>query len=822
MQQCSRCGADFNDTLHSCPTCGTVVTHAAQPGGQQAPKNCVSCMEEIPYTALVCPHCKEKQPGRPVGTPQESWLGQLGKLWNSKYCVQCNALIQRDVQACPACGANQDSTPQPTAKRRKQSRQQTWPERLGEFWDSKYCVECNQRIKREDQQCPNCGAHQDGSTHPPPVVKNEPMNMVEETSQLQPAPIASYPTFPVTVLGTQVKTHETVVVSDVDRQSGMYVLGVQGVGKSSFLETIIYSDIYKGYPVIVLDPHGDLIEHVIAQLPEERVKNTYLLDMEDEAFPFGVNLFAAKKSRSAIEEAQAVDRVMHVFEVVWGDVLKQQNLPRYLRAATLTLLQNNGSTLVKMSDLFLDDGYRARLLKQVSDQSVRNFWEYQYNNLTPAARRKEIAPLINRLEALFMGRTLVKNILGQAETTIDFRKSIEEKEIILIKLPMKLVPLDAALIGTMLVAQVHAAIFSFANLPLEKRPGFSFYIDEFQNFVTNDIEEIFTQGRKFGSRLCVAHQGRFQLPEFLASATLTARSIITFQQPEDAKSLGHLYLQQANTIPQENIYPDVAKHLLSYSHPHPEIEKFIKHYVRPLQLMVKGNQIEITTFEQSIGQAVWHGGHTPKPKVRSPLPLVSPLLYEAEIKRDGELPLPYDLLVGFSNCGKGFYNVLEKASKETKAYLTKAEAVSSEQHINTLTSRLAGSKEQIDQLLDFLVTLRLVLHILAKEPLGEKKQQTVSDVVQTIVKLPKRHALVKIGTDIYEMKTLDTPAPVAPFELVKRKTIIQEQTRKKYCRPKDQVEKEFAQRGKKKDQETHASEEIKQDNNATWQPFEEV
>src|SRR6266568_2047556 len=132
------------------------------------------------------------------------------------------------------------------------------------------------------------------------------------------------------VLGIDIKTRKMVRVSGVDRQSGMYVLGVPGVGKSSMLETIIYQDICKGYPVIVLDPHGDLIEHVIAQMPAERLKDTYLLDMEDEAFPFGVNVFTGKKNQTGVEQARSVDRVMHVFEALWGDVLSQQGLPRYL------------------------------------------------------------------------------------------------------------------------------------------------------------------------------------------------------------------------------------------------------------------------------------------------------------------------------------------------------------------------------------------------------------------------------------------------------------------------------------------------------------
>src|SRR5437588_6814699 len=131
-----------------------------------------------------------------------------------------------------------------------------------------------------------------------------------------------------TLLGTNIHTGQPVWVSDQERQSGMYILGVQGVGKSSELELLCYQDMCKGYSVIVFDPHGDLIEHVIAQMPQERLKDAYILDMEDVAYPFGVNLFTRQKNHASLAEIQAVDRIMQVFEALWEDVLSQQHLPR--------------------------------------------------------------------------------------------------------------------------------------------------------------------------------------------------------------------------------------------------------------------------------------------------------------------------------------------------------------------------------------------------------------------------------------------------------------------------------------------------------------
>src|SRR5207302_7512434 len=45
-----------------------------------------------------------------------------------------------------------------------------------------------------------------------------------------------------TFLGFHPETQDYYVIPDADRYSGMYVLGVQGVGKSSFLENVIAQD----------------------------------------------------------------------------------------------------------------------------------------------------------------------------------------------------------------------------------------------------------------------------------------------------------------------------------------------------------------------------------------------------------------------------------------------------------------------------------------------------------------------------------------------------------------------------------------------------
>lgn len=575
------------------------------------------------------------------------------------------------------------------------------------------------------------------------------------------------------ILGTAA-TGEPVSVSDIVRQSGMYVLGIQGRGKSSLLEQIIYQDICKGYSVIILDPHGDLIDHCIAQMPADRLKDAYLLDLEDETHPFGVNLFSAKKHTSAIAQTQAVDRVMHVFEAVWGDVLKQQNLPRYLRAGILTLMQNPGTTLVDLYPFLQLDDYRQKLLRNVRDDGIKQFWQYQYDDLTPAARKRETSSLVNRLESLFMGRSLISNILGQSQTTIDFRNAIENREIIFIKLPIQTIPQDAALIGTMLIAQIHAAIFSFKDVPLAHRPTYSIFIDEFQNFVTTDIEEIFTQGRKFGSRLCVAHQIREQLPRYLAKTTIGAQTIICFQTThDDASDMSPVFSGMEHKTTDIDINP--LAQLDDY--PNPTVKEYWRDYIDKLD-DASGQRIKSGVVNKgTIREKIWtvypkldfgYGRLNTTPEdAGAALDLINILIYESE--KQGR--------------------VSEQHRRQVHDALKPLFTTGAYQKELTKPEERRGYEKCIRQ-------LDAVLAILIAQPIaGDSPTLAASDVAHQLQRLEHRHAYVKIGAEIFDMqRTLDTPARVNPQDEYRRQDQIRAQTRQKYCRPAYQIELEIKRR----------------------------
>lgn len=542
-----------------------------------------------------------------------------------------------------------------------------------------------------------------------------------------------------TPIGHHHETRDQFFIPTVDRYAGTYILGVQGVGKSRLLENLIAHDVHMDRAVIVIDPHGDLTVRCIAQLPENKIPKAYLLDMEDEKYPFGLNIFSGYMLDTIFAQSQAVDRVMHVFEALWSDILSQAYLNRYLRVSCITLLANPGTTLADMHPMLTDDSIRRQMLKNVTEPSVQKFWQTQYDNLSVSERRLRVEPLVGRLESLFMGRPLIGNIIGQRETSIHFRKSIENKEIIFIRLPLKTLPQDARLIGMFLVTQLHAALFSFGDLPENKRPGFSLYIDEFEHFVNSDVSEMFTEGRKFGAMTTACHQHRGQLPSYLQQATMTARTKICFRTtPEDAREMAHVFLNGHVAVKEEDIEPRAIEHLLKYGSDNEDVETLLQWYLRPVQSHKRGNSIEIAKPGSNMGRGFY-----------------STFLYTLDKRTLLTLDIHYPT------------GLVVEGAKGLRF------------------TRLPESNRE--QLYHFLFFLRSTMKHLAHYPIGKASALSTSEVARMLTGLPSRAAFVSSGEDTRVFYTDKTLPLVSVAEQRRRIYLIRDQTRVKYCKPKEEV-----------------------------------
>ena len=83
----------------------------------------------------------------------------------------------------------------------------------------------------------------------------------------------------------------------------------------------------------------------------------------------------------------------------------------------------------------------------------------------------------------------------------------------------------SALLAALLVAQIQKTALARANTT--HRTPFYLYLDEFQNYTTDNIEDILSESRKYALSLTLAHQFLDQLPREVRSAVLNNTGTMT-------------------------------------------------------------------------------------------------------------------------------------------------------------------------------------------------------------------------------------------------------------------------------------------------------
>jgi len=73
-----------------------------------------------------------------------------------------------------------------------------------------------------------------------------------------------------------------------DRSRHMYIIGQTGTGKSTLLLNMIAQDIIAGTGVAIIDPHGDLAESALDQVPLQRINDVVYFNPSDRDHPYSI------------------------------------------------------------------------------------------------------------------------------------------------------------------------------------------------------------------------------------------------------------------------------------------------------------------------------------------------------------------------------------------------------------------------------------------------------------------------------------------------------------------------------------------------------
>ncbi len=325
----------------------------------------------------------------------------------------------------------------------------------------------------------------------------------------------------------------------------MYILGATGTGKSTLLLSMINQDIENGKGLCVIDPHGDLIEKILPTIPEERLKDVIYFNPDDIGYPIGINLLeltAGLSEEESLREKEFItESIISLFHKLYSEKYSGPRMEYILRNTIHTAFTVPNSTLFTVYKLLINTKYRENVTSRLTDENLKDFWEYEFSKAGDYQKVKMISPITNKIGRFLFSAT-AKRILEQEKSSINFDEIIDSGKILLCNLSKGKIGEDTSeVFGILVMTKIQLAALKRARVDVSKRRDFYLYVDEFQNFATPAFAQILSEARKYRLSAILAHQtvSQIQDKDLVNVTHANTGSIICFRtaNPEDERMI---------------------------------------------------------------------------------------------------------------------------------------------------------------------------------------------------------------------------------------------------------------------------------------------
>jgi hypothetical protein len=274
--------------------------------------------------------------------------------------------------------------------------------------------------------------------------------------------------------------------------------------------------------VLLVDPHRDLAEATLAQVPAERRSEVVFLDVADRTRPFGLNLL---DTGLGWDRDRAVANALAVFQREWGERYWGPRMEDAFRFALLSLFEANLAlcaadlaggrvaqyTLLEIPTILSEPAFRRQVLGSVADPGVRAWWSDYFEPLDRRFQLELINPVLTKIHR-FEGNTASRHIVGQPASTIDPGAWLREGRVVIVNTARGVVGDNAAaLIGSTLLNLVTLGVAEQARVASAARRPITMFVDEFHTIPGADYEAILAELSKYGANLVLATQSLSRL-----------------------------------------------------------------------------------------------------------------------------------------------------------------------------------------------------------------------------------------------------------------------------------------------------------------------
>ena len=309
--------------------------------------------------------------------------------------------------------------------------------------------------------------------------------------------------------------------------------GPTGSGKSGLLANLVVADLKEGRGCLVLDGKGDLVEDLLARIPEHRMHDVILLDPASPGPVPGLRVFG-----QGSDPELAADVALNVMREIFKDSFGVRSA-QWLRAGLVTIAHDPEGSLGDLPFLFSDDAYRRRLVGKLRDPLLQATWA-AYEAMSAGERSNQLGAPLNRLGEL-LGRRVLRTVLSQPSPTLDFAEVLRHGRVVLVSVsPGQLGGPASRLLGALVLHAFFSAVQARTAIPPAKRTPFALVIDEPRVLadIPVPLDGLLERARGNAVGVTIATQSLSTLPNTVKSAALTnSATLLALRQTADDAEL---------------------------------------------------------------------------------------------------------------------------------------------------------------------------------------------------------------------------------------------------------------------------------------------
>jgi hypothetical protein len=284
-------------------------------------------------------------------------------------------------------------------------------------------------------------------------------------------------------------------------EKSVYISGKAGSGKTELLKVLIMANIDNGNSSqIILDIHGDFSLE-IAQMVEDTDRLIFIdLFASDDYMP-SLNPFEIADRKDETLISTATQNIMSTFKSVLANEFTPV-MEALIAPMVNTLLRLEGATLYDLYK-FCDDSLNKPLVEfgiANGDEMTAHYLKHKFYEADNRTKKA----LGTRLQLLLNHKKFAQFLTGK--NTFNLQQAMDNNKIIIFRFNKVKMRETLSPIGRFIISSIQTFTMLREDQEPSKRATTFCYLDEFQNFVSPDIDEVLSESRKYKLYLVLAHQ----------------------------------------------------------------------------------------------------------------------------------------------------------------------------------------------------------------------------------------------------------------------------------------------------------------------------